>query len=447
MKKLLKAIVCILIAGLTVFGFVAKYQTHGIYLGQTVDISQLEAAAQAAGSKLISSDYTPCYCTYQNAFGKSVVIAQGNLSYQSSRCIFHFSRYPEGESCLLCEFSKNRIIRVQAFSPAIANHSDFLGYFYDGGSFFTLVQKAGVPTSYSIGHGSPDGITHRDSGFVFETFDGYRYYLTVRQSGKVSISCVETPAGEHLSPDAIRQLGTRIVIFHLSVAAALTVFLICLLKIHGYCQKKKAEKRGIPYIQNPHGIRRFIIAVLCILLVLGSVIHLGARLDCWVFHPDTSEKYIYREENTIQDSQYCILRNACGEVAVTARDQIFGNSVTRPICFSPQKHCTHLSMLSLCQGMPSYLLYPSAGIPDSTKGSIGQRRVIFETCNGYTYDIPTHGGTVGSWTVTAPDGTQLDTAAFQWQVRLIYLAIAAGLGILAAALAIPNHIRKRKAAI
>ena len=80
MKKLLKAIVCILIAGLMVFGFVAKYQTHGIYLGQTVDISQLEAAAQAAGSKLVSSGYSPCYCTYQNAFGKSVVIARGNLS-------------------------------------------------------------------------------------------------------------------------------------------------------------------------------------------------------------------------------------------------------------------------------------------------------------------------------------------------------------------------------
>jgi hypothetical protein len=148
---------------------------------------------------------------------------------------------------------------------------------------------------------------------------------------------------------------------------------------------------------------------------------------------------VYKIGNTKQDSGKII--------AIT------GISVDKPT--------THLTMLSLRQGMTFAQMAASAGMPNWTSGS-GLVRLDYVTADGYRYsifagnaspsdsgpDYDSHAQVVSYWSIIDPNGNYLseeDVVAFQWTVRLVYLGVAAILSVaLVLLIKIPNNIRKRK---
>lgn len=442
MKKFGKAVICILIAALTILSLVAKYQTHGAYLGQLANSAGFWKAAESAGSKLVCDRPFPDYIAYQNSFGRTVFVITGNPSHGNGRCIFHYRKHASTE-CILCDFLNKRIVFARTAAPSLCTHLDFFGYVYSKGSFYSLIQKAGMPKGYAI---APDliGPDYPPTGFYFDTTDGYRYYLRMTETGEVTVGNILSPDGNSVNG---RKLMLHLTGFYLCVAALLIVFLVCFLKVYSHFRKKKAAKHGVPQ-DSPHR-KPLLKAAVCILLILLTLLHISASLDYCV--ADAHKPAYTSSRQTLGSNGYIVFLNCYNRVAVM-RQVPSERPWYLPIGTFSQKTCTNVSMLALHNGLPFYIMCETLGMPDGAKGSAGNRRFIYETGNGYTYEIYLRQGkftdidTVDHWTVTAPDGTKLDAGAFQWQVRLSALGIATGLSAFATALIlISNHIRKCKA--
>jgi len=444
MKKLLKAIVCILIAGLTIFGFVAKYDTLGILPFTPVDYpkfpdpmehSNFHDTVKESGSNALGG--TPAY-VYKNKFGRNVFMRTERDELFAN--LYHSHNGITTEQCKICNPPPNRVACLYSVSPGITTHLDFFNLSNSPKPFYFVLKNAGIPSDLST------SVT-----FIFETQDGYQYHiLGGATSGHAMLRAVVAPDGTKLTAEQISDLTGKIALVYLGITAVLSVFLVFLLMLNRHLHK------DVPSTHSPMRRQKIIAIVACVLLLLGHGIRFAANVDyngCFV---NTALPH-YFNIPYIQDYYPAIkngvLVNHFGKIAALSQLQSKNNTVLIPLgTYTPMPR-THFSALSVSRGTSVTQLYGILGMPDDFKGTSGNKRLTYLLPSGYTYEFSTKYrsgigvSTVADWTITAPDGTQLDAAAFQWQVRLIYLGIAAGLGILAAALAIPNHIRKRKSTV
>ena len=123
----------------------------------------------------------------------------------------------------------------------------------------------------------------------------------------------------------------------------------------------------------------------------------------------------------------------------------------------PTRLVTHLTMLSLHEGMTTPEVVAVCGMPEGAVGS-GFFRLCYKTVDGYLYWITFHNSTnddpfafvVESYSIESPQGTRWvgeEAVMFQQKTSFVYLGIAAILGVvLVVLIKVPNAIRKRKAA-
>ena len=113
---------------------------------------------------------------------------------------------------------------------------------------------------------------------------------------------------------------------------------------------------------------------------------------------------------------------------------------------------THLAMTALRKGMTVQEVVAAVGMPDD-KSITGSGALLYKMPDGVWYSVVISGG--GSDAKVLRVGisdvnksyTNEEVVSFQWTVRLVYLGIAAVLGVvLVLLIKIPNNVRKRKAA-
>jgi len=185
---------------------------------------------------------------------------------------------------------------------------------------------------------------------------------------------------------------------------------------------------------------------LCFVLLLSgcSMVTIGGNIpeEYRETTQDTpNKKYIPYDGYVIHD---CGL----GIVEIFRHD---GTIVTERVGIYADKMRTHLTMLSLHKGMTLPEIVAACGMPDDALGS-GFYRLYYKTIDGYQYTLfiryTTH--KLEDIDVIPPGEVSLGetgTLQFRWTVRLVYLGIAAVLGVvLVVLIKVPNAIRKRKAA-
>jgi len=211
-------------------------------------------------------------------------------------------------------------------------------------------------------------------------------------------------------------------------------------------------------------MKKSIILIFCLCL---CVVTLLAGCSMLVVGSDRPEEFYNHDPNYITYNGHLIHHSGWGLIEVFRSDVRTNGEpiVGKRLGIFLDKIPTHFTMLSLHKGMTLTEVIAACGMPDGTYGS-GIHRIYYQTTDGYYYDLYFHSPDedstsdyisyeVAEITIVSTDrsGKELsrlrgdEAAAFQWEVRLVYLGIAAILGVvLVVLIKVPNAIRKRKAA-
>jgi len=179
----------------------------------------------------------------------------------------------------------------------------------------------------------------------------------------------------------------------------------------------------------------------------------------------TYDQAVSKVDAILVHNGYLYYHNWAGNSVVARFGSIYDPSALEIVeirCYSALLTSNyHFDFTKINNGMTPFEVTALVGLPDASRTS-GINTLDYKAADGTAYRIGWDYGkdaqgrsdlnapVVHSVCVCDSEGNYLsidETAAFQWTVRLVYLGIAAILGVvLVLLIKIPNNVRKRKAA-